>query len=215
MDQERSGAGATPQEALWRGDFGDAYVQRNGVSDQKLALLSAHWAKVFDRLAGDPPRSILEIGANIGLNLHALRRITTAELFAVEPNQTARETLAGSGVLPPNNVYDSVASKIPLADGAVDLAFTCTVLIHVHPDNLLDACREIHRVSRRYIACVEYFSDVPQTVPYRGETDALFKRDFGSFYLDNFPDLRVVDYGFSWKRLTSVDNCNWWVFEKV
>ena len=42
----------------------------------------------------------------------------------------------------------------------------------------------------------------------------LFKRDFGGFWLDNFPDLQVVKYGFSWKRLTGLDNLTWWVFEK-
>lgn len=204
----------TPQEKLWRGEFGDQYVDRNGLSDQKLALLTAHWAKVLDCLSGDPPQSILEIGANIGLNLRAMRRLTTADFYAVEPNATARGALQADKVVAADKLLDGVASNIALADGAVDLAFTCTVLIHVHPKDLLAACREIHRVSKRYVMCVEYFADVETEVPYRGNRDALFKRDFGSFWLDNFPDLRVVDYGFAWKRLTSVDNCNWWVFEK-
>ena len=54
----------------------------------------------------------------------------------------------------------------------------------------------------------------PETIPYRGHTEALFKRDFGSFWLDCFPDLRVLDYGFFWKRLTGLDNLTWWLFEK-
>jgi pseudaminic acid biosynthesis-associated methylase len=205
---------ATPQEKLWRGEFGDQYVGRNGLSDEKLALLTAHWAKVLGCLDGEPPKSILEVGANIGLNLRAMRRLTTADFYAVEPNATARGILTQDGVVPAERVLDSVASDIALPDASVDLAFTCTVLIHVHPDDLLAACREIHRVSRRYVVCVEYFADSVQEVPYRGNRDALFKRDFGSFYLDNFPDLKLVDYGFAWKRLTSVDNCTWWVFEK-
>ncbi len=43
----------------------------------------------------------------------------------------------------------------------------------------------------------------------------LFKRDFGSFWLDNFPDIEVLDYGFAWKRVTAMDNVTWWIFKKV
>ena len=204
----------TPQEQLWRGEFGDQYVDRNGLSDEKLALLTAHWAKVMDCLAGAPPRSILEVGANLGLTLRAMRRLTTADFYAVEPNAAARDALLADRVVNRERLLDGVASRIDLPDGAVDLAFTCTVLIHIHPKDLLAACREIHRVSRRYVMCVEYFADVETEVPYRGNRDALFKCDFGGFYLDNFPDLKLVDYGFAWKRVTSIDNCNWWIFEK-
>ena len=49
---------------------------------------------------------------------------------------------------------------------------------------------------------------------YRGEEGLLFKRDFGAFWLENFPDLKPVSFGFSWKPLSGLDNMNWWVFEK-
>jgi hypothetical protein len=47
-----------------------------------------------------------------------------------------------------------------------------------------------------------------------GDQNVLFKCDFGSFWLDNVPDLVAAGYGFFWKRLTSLDNCNWWLFRK-
>ena len=97
---------------------------------------------------------------------------------------------------------------------AVDFAFTSGVLIHIHPDDLLAACRDIHRVTRRYIGCLEYFSAEPEEVRYRDRDGLLFKRDFGGFWLDNFPDLRTLEYGFAWKRLTGLDNVTWWLFEK-
>jgi spore coat polysaccharide biosynthesis protein SpsF len=49
-------------------------------------------------------------------------------------------------------------------------------------------------------------------VPYRGREGYLFKRDFGRFYLEQFPRLRVLDYGFLWQPLDSSDNSNWWLF---
>lgn len=208
-------ADSTKQEGLWRGDFGDAYTDRNAVSDRHLASLTAHWARILRVTEGLPPRSILEVGANIGLNLRALRRLTSAEFFALEPNGVARKRLVDDQILPASNVLDGLASQLPFKDASVDLAFTSGVLIHIHPRDLTASCREIYRVSRRYIACIEYFSDKEEEIAYRGHTEALFKRDFGGFYLDNFPDLRLLDYGFAWKRTTGLDNLTWWLFEKA
>jgi hypothetical protein len=42
----------------------------------------------------------------------------------------------------------------------------------------------------------------------------LFKRDFGTFYLEQWPELQLVDYGFVWKRV-EFDDLNWWLFEKA
>lgn len=205
----------TPQASLWSGEFGDAYIDRNAVEPTRQIALTRHWFKVLAATEGAPPASILEVGANIGRNLRILSRITTAELYAVEPNAKARKVLVDDGVVPAARALDGLASQIALPDGAVDLAFTAGVLIHIHPRDLLDSCREIHRVSRRYIACAEYFADREQEIPYRGEREALFKRDFGGFWLDNFPDLRLLDYGFAWKRTTGLDNLTWWLFEKT
>lgn len=202
------------QESLWRGDFGNAYADRNSVAPAMIAARLSSWSRILRSVVGAPPSSILEVGANIGLNLRALRLLTPAVLYALEPNEKARIRLVDDQVVEKDKVFDALASSIPLPDAAVDLAFTAGVLIHIHPDNLLASVREIHRVARKYVVCIEYFSDRPAEVPYRGHSEALFKRDFGSFYLDNFPDLKVVDYGFLWSRMTTLDNLTWWVFEK-
>jgi pseudaminic acid biosynthesis-associated methylase len=161
-----------------------------------------------------PPQSILEVGANLGVNLRALRTVTSARLHAVEPNDKARNILLRDQVVAAADLKSSVASAIDLPDRAVDLTFTSGVLIHIHPDQLLESLTEIHRCSARWIACIEYFSDKPEMIPYRGHDDRLFKRDFGSYWLDNFTDLRPVACGFAWKRLTGLDNLTWWLFEK-
>ncbi len=205
----------TKQEELWRGEFGDAYTERNTLDEDHLAALTANWARIMHCLQGRPPRSILEAGANIGLNMRALRRLTGAELLAVEPNASARSRLARDGVTEAEKVVDGLCNAIPLPDGAAEFVFTSGVMIHIHPDDLLASCRELHRVSARYLACLEYFSDQPMEIRYRGHDEALFKRDFGGFWLDNFPDLQLLDYGFAWRRVTGLDNLTWWVFEKT
>jgi spore coat polysaccharide biosynthesis protein SpsF len=205
---------ATTQERLWRGHFGDAYTERNAVSEARLSALAFLWATILRPTMGAPPRSILEIGANVGLNLRALARLTGAELYAVEPNARARSALVADGVVPAGRALDGLCDAVPLPAESMDLVFTSGVLIHVDPSNLVASCREIHRVSARYVACIEYFSDKPEEVLYRGQPHALFKRDFGSFYLDHFDDLRVLDCGFAWKRTTGLDNLTWWLFDK-
>ena len=202
------------QAELWRGDFGDAYIDRNQASHGAIAAVVKLWSEILSLTADRPPRSILEVGANIGINLRALKILTQAPLFAVEPNDKARAVLAQEGVLPAGNIRNGIAQRLPFADCAADLVFTSGVLIHVNPDDLGAACDEIYRCSTRYIVCIEYFADQPETVHYRGQSEALFKRDFGSFWLDRFPDLRTLGYGFAWKRMTGIGNSTWWLFEK-
>jgi pseudaminic acid biosynthesis-associated methylase len=202
------------QIAFWRGSFGDRYTDRNHPADEIVDARRSLWARILDNFTGQSPARILEVGANLGSNLRALGMLTQAELHGVEPNREARRQLIADSVLPADNIHDAVASDLPFADGFADLAFTSGVLIHIHPDDLLDSCAEIHRVAGRYIVCIEYFSDKAQEVEYGGQRERLFKRDFGSFWLDNFPDLEVLDYGFAWKRVTGLDNLTWWVLRK-
>jgi spore coat polysaccharide biosynthesis protein SpsF len=204
----------TPQLEMWRGAFGDAYTDRNLASPETMGARIAIWSEILGHTIAAPPRSMLEVGANLGINLRALRAISAAHLYAVEPNDKARERLVRDGVVEPQNIRAGTATAIDLPDDVADLAFTSGVLIHIHPDQLLASCQEIHRCSARWIGCIEYFSDKPEMIPYRGEVDRLFKRDFGAFWLDNFPDLRITAYGFAWKRVTGLDNLTWWLFEK-
>ena len=204
----------TEQGGFWRGAFGDAYSLRNAGSPEQLEARTAMWRRILQPLGDTLPRSVLEVGANVGLNLQALSGLTSAELHALEPNASARTALAESGILPRDHIYDGFGDALPLADGCVELALTCGVLIHVAPERLLATYRELYRVASRYLVTIEYFSDCEEEVPYRGHSGKLFKRDFGAVWLDQFPDLALVDYGFFWKPATGLDNLTWWLFRK-
>ncbi len=143
-----------------------------------------------------------------------MRSLTAARFYAVEPNNKARAILSRDGLVSETDLRGGMASGIEFPDGVADLAFTSGVLIHIHPDHLPASLSEIHRCARRWIGCIEYFSDKPEMIPYRGHDDRLFKRDFGGLWLDSFPDLATVAYGFAWKRDTGLDNLTWWLFEK-
>jgi len=201
-----------PAEA-WKGEFGDAYVDRNAATPEHVGNVERGFREIFAHVA-PPPATILEVGANIGNNLRALKKFTDAELMAVEPNAKARARLVEDDVLSPSRIFDAFATDLPLDDGAADLVFTSGVLIHVPPVDLEAAYREMYRVSGRYLLSIEYFSPQPVEIPYRGHDGMLFKRDFGGMWLDLFPDLDPIANGFFWKRTTGLDDLNWWLFAK-
>src|SRR3989338_3125387 len=81
----------TEQENFWAGEFGDEYANRN----QGEALVASNIA-LFSKILSRAGRidSAIEFGANIGLNLMALRQLLPeADLSAIEINEKAVESL--------------------------------------------------------------------------------------------------------------------------
>jgi pseudaminic acid biosynthesis-associated methylase len=198
---------------FWKQDFGDSYTRRNALTDDLLQARVRLWEDIFGHITDDP-QAILEVGANIGTNLRALRDLTAARFYAVEPNEKARFELRHTGLVYPLWARGDTADKIGFRTDIADLVFTSGVLIHIHPDDLLASCKEIHRCARQYIVAIEYFSAVPREVEYRGHSGKLWTRDFGQFYLDHFPDLKAVEAGFAWKATTGLDDLTWVLLEK-
>lgn len=204
---------STRQIELWKSDFGHEYAARNPVSDESSRSSMRRWARMLSHAIAPFPSSVLEVGCNLGRNLVALRQMV-AEVHAVEPNIEVMERARSDARLAGARIQEGTAFDLPYADGSIDLVFTCGVLIHIAPEDLPRAVDEVFRVARHYVLCIEYFSHEPVAVPYRGLKGHLFKRDFGQYYLDRFPALRVLDYGFFWKPIDVADNSNWWLFGK-
>jgi len=199
---------------VWSGAFGDAYIERNRVDEPRIRQRRTMWEVILPSMQDAPPKSVLEVGANVGINLRALHGLADVELFALEPNFKARAILRADNIVPTNNILAGTADRIELSDACIDLVFTSGVLIHVAPDQLPAAYREMYRVSTRYLLTIEYFAAEPEEKLYRGQEGLLFKRDFGELWLDMFPDLRIVDYGFFWRPATGLDNLTWWLLRK-
>jgi pseudaminic acid biosynthesis-associated methylase len=193
-------------EELWRGEFGDSYTRRNALTDLRFRT------EMWRILLPNNCTSILEVGANVGSNLEAISEFSNIELYACEPNELAREQL--QEIVSPTHVTADWADKLSFPSGVADLVFTCGVLIHVPPDKLLKSLQEIHRCAKHWIICGEYFAPSEEMVPYRGHNDQLWRRDYGSLYLDNFSDLHCQSTTFAWDRMTGLDNLTFWVFQK-
>lgn len=203
----------TKQLEAWTGEFGDDYVERCNASEEAVRIRTRAWADMMGAIHGSPPASILEVGCNVGINLRAINQLYDSELFAVEPNPKARSVVLADKVLDEDHLKEASALDLPFEDNSMEMAFTCGVLIHIAGQDLLKACSEMYRVSSRYILCAEYFSRSPEEIQYRGQEGLLFKRDFGSYWIDNF-DLKTIGNGFHWRRTTGIDDVTWWLFEK-
>jgi pseudaminic acid biosynthesis-associated methylase len=202
----------TEQEAFWAGEFGDAYVERNSDA-RRVAYRAALLARILARTRG--VARILELGANIGRNLLALRLLLPEATFgAVEINDKAADSLAR---IPNTRVFrGSMLDFEPEALGRYELTLTSGVLIHVNPDRLPDAYRRLHECSTRYVLLIEYYNPVPVEVSYRGHARRLFKRDFAGEMLDRYRDLELMDYGFQYHRDPNfpADDCTWFLMQK-
>jgi pseudaminic acid biosynthesis-associated methylase len=196
------------QLGTWQGEFGRAYTERNVIDWRIRKPAFTHMLKDLE------VRRVLEVGCNRGHNLRCVSEVLgeEAEVFGVEPNRYALELAqsVGGHIFPvPGNAFD-----LPFKDGYCDLVFTVGVLIHIAPDRLSIALKEIERVSRRYILAAEYFSERDEVIEYRDSNDLLWKRNFLSHYQTQFPHLRLVRSGY-WGASDGFDRTNWWLLEKT
>jgi len=213
MKNSQNNIRITRQLKEWSGHFGDDYIKRNLYEEWKIEL----GKEAFRRIIKDREvESILEVGSNTGLNLIYLTALLEdkVDLYAVEPNRKAYSILTTDKQIRLKKAWNVSAFELPVEDSSIDLVFTSGVLIHISPDDLSFATDEIVRIAKKYVLCIEYFSHKPEVITYQGQNDLLFKRDFGSFYLDRYPNLKCIDYGFLWRReLKIFDNLTWWLFK--
>jgi pseudaminic acid biosynthesis-associated methylase len=199
----------TEQEDFWAGAFGDAYVDRNSRCVY-VARRTALFAKVLANTTG--VQSIVELGANVGLNLLAIRNLLPeAALSGVEINTKAFHMLRQIG-----GVSAILGSILEHELEPADLAFTSGVLIHIAPDSLPTAYERLYKAAKRYVVVIEYYNSTPVEVTYRGHSGRLFKRDFAGEMINIYPDLYLRDYGFIYHRDPAFpqDDITWFLMEK-
>lgn len=191
-------------ESLWNGAFGEAYIERNRDAGERR---EPFWTRVMADLQ---PRTVLEVGCNIGANL----RWAVSDERHVYGVDISRQALIDiRQTLPAVNAVWSPARDLPFRDRWFDLVFTMGVLIHQPESTLPLVMSEIVRCSKRYILCGEYFAEATTEVSYRGQSGALFKRDYGAIYMELFPELQLRTQG----RLTrdeGWDDVTYWIFER-
>jgi pseudaminic acid biosynthesis-associated methylase len=160
------------------------------------------------------PESLIEFGANVGVNLKAIKLLyPNIDLFGIEINKDAARELAN--VIENDNIYTGSIFDFETSR-QYDVSLIRGVLIHTNPEMLPLVYEKLYNTSRKYILIGEYYNPSPVTINYRGHNDQLFKRDFAGEMLEKYDDLKLVDYGFCYRRDRAFpqDDINWFLLEK-
>lgn len=201
----------TEQEAFWAGAFGTDYIERNQ-GDALLASNLNFFSKALHAARG--VNSCLEFGANIGMNLKALKLLRPGlDAHGIEINADAARQLGET--IPSTQVYNtSILDFQPKRSW--DLALIKGVLIHINPEVLPQVYDKLVASTSRYLLVAEYYNPAPVAIPYRGHADRLFKRDFAGEIMERHPQMGLIDYGFAYRRDPNFpqDDITWFLMEK-
>lgn len=201
----------TEQEIFWAGKFGNDYINRNE-STQLLASNLNFFSKALSLI--ERPNSIIEFGANIGMNLKAIQLLfPNIASYGIEINEDAAARLSKS--IGKDNVYNGSIFDYEKIE-KFDIALIKTVLIHINPEMLSNVYDKLYNSSKKYILICEYYNPSPVSITYRGHKERLFKRDFAGEMLERYKDLKLIDYGFSYKRDKTFpqDDITWFLLGK-
>lgn len=199
------------QQNFWANDYANAYIEKNNSFDLNLGIEA--WGKMLNQTCN--LSSISECGCNIGRNISFLNSLLPeTRKSIIEISKPAFEFVTASYKL--DKSFNGSIIDSQFKSGSFDLIFTCGVLIHIHPDDLLVNMKKMFEYSSKYVLIGEYFNRTPLMIEYQGQTNKLFKRDIGKFFLSNF-SARCIDYGFLWGHVydkAGFDDITWWLFEK-
>jgi pseudaminic acid biosynthesis-associated methylase len=201
------------QQAFWKETYTDEYMKRNSNFDFDLAIEA--WNIILKKADKESISSVLECGSNIGRNINFLNTVL--------PN--AKKSIIEIAVDPYNFIttqykidqsFNGSILESSFEKDSFDLVFTNGVLIHIHPDEVINNMKKMYEYSKKYIIVSEYFNRTPTMIEYRGEMNKLFKSDFGKTFMENF-DVKLIDYGFLWGHVydnAGFDDVTFWLFEK-
>lgn len=207
MNDDHTASEGTRLEALWAGQFGDDYINRNIGG---YAHRGPFWQDIHGRHRFE---SVLEIGCNVGGNLEWIAPLLApGHTVGVDINALAIRRLHER--LPNVGAIWSPGRDLPFRDRHFELVFTMGVLIHQPESTLPLVMAEMVRTSSRYVLCGEYFDATTTEVPYRGHEGALFRRDYGGHFRELFPELTLIDEGFLGSD-EGWDDVTWWLFERA
>jgi len=199
------------QQNFWASRYAEDYIRKNSSFNKVLGVDG--WNIMLSKAKGIS--SILECGCNIGRNIGFLNEVLpAANKSIIEISKPAYDFVTSHFNL--DKTFNGAIVESSLTENSFDLVYTMGVLIHIHPNDLLENMQKMFAYSGKYILMGEYFSRTPTMIEYQGEQDKLFKRDFGKLFIENF-DVSLVDYGFLWGHLyddAGFDDITWWFFEK-
>lgn len=194
---------------IWEAQFGLEFTNRKlEVHESERRLREPFWSRLVKSVPD--ARTYLEVGCNVGLNLEGIWRADEhLSITGIEPNDYARgiatEKLGSRATILNGNIFH-------ISSHSADIVITCSVLIHVAPNDLHSAMENLYCASNRYILTMEYYWPVLKEIEYRGLRNALWKQDFGFRWLERF-DLQLLETGYLDAR-DGFDRITYWLLKK-
>lgn len=187
----------TKQIEFWKGDFGKEYTDRNSYSSKDWDQFYIDtWGKskieMNDLFIGHLQKDIkiLEVGCNTGLQLNGFQRMGFKNIYGVElqPYAVEQAKLNTKNI----NIICGSGFELPFKDNYFDVVCTNGVLIHISPKELETIMAEMYRCSNKYIFGFEYYAEKIIEINYRGNENYLWKADYASIFIKQFPDLKLI-----------------------
>lgn len=179
--------------SLWSGPFGDAYTERNDPANTSKPPRRDIVREVVTTLEPHPLR-LLEVGANIGLNVRGVSGIVP-RIVAVDVNRGALEKLRREN--PWVQTIVAPAQELPFLDDEFDLTVCIGLMIHIPTADLGAVMDELVRVTRQggHILTGNYDAVEETVVPYHQEagSEALYPRLWKRPYHALFREGRPVE----------------------
>jgi len=140
------------QREFWKGEFGQNYILRNQTLKQINELYKKQTGitvqSIFEDFFESFERSlnILELGCNIGINFTILKNMGFRNLTGVELNPQAISFAKQNH--PELEFINSSIEDFNSSGEQFDLVYTAGVLIHIHPNSLLNITDKITSLSK-------------------------------------------------------------------
>jgi spore coat polysaccharide biosynthesis protein SpsF len=148
------------------------------------------------------------------MNLKALKLLyPQLDAHAIEINSDAAKEL--KNIIPTDQVHNKSILDFSV-NQKWDLTLIKGVLIHLNPSVLSQVYDKLFESCGRYMLIAEYYNPSPVSIPYRGNSDRLFKRDFAGEIMARHPQLNLIDYGFAYRGDPNFpqDDITWFLMEK-
>lgn len=199
------------QQVFWANKYALDYIKKNKSFNKNLGIDG--WRKMLSK--AENVETILECGCNIGRNIGFLNELMpSACISIIEISKPAFDFVTKEYKI--DQKFNGPISVSNFSNESFNLTFTMGVLIHIQPNDLIENMKKLYDYSNRYILIGEYFNRTSVMIEYQGQTNKLFKRDFGKLFIENF-NVSLVDYGFLWGHIYDdggFDDVTWWLFEK-
>jgi len=188
-----------PNEEWWKNvnatEWENEVIRRKNEGDSDYVEMEKYILNYFKKFNDV---KILDYGCGFGRNSLNLLKNTKNEIFGVDINKSMTEVVSQK-IQDKNytNTHFKVLAKdktIPFPDNYFDYTFTNEVLIHVHPDDVLDTLKEIFRVTNNKILLLENIL-VSKSVQSNLAHNGCWLHDFISIIKKNVPYKLTITSG--------------------